>query len=340
MVPKARLYDNTRLSDYKRCPRYFFYRHVLSWVPKGTRLPLIFGGSWHRALEVVWANIGRIDKREELVKAAFAAFVEEWTNAGLPYPLTYEQEKEFSPRTPMKAYDMIIAYISDRAERFRDFRILAIEQPFIVPLDPLDPTLFYVGKIDKIVEYNAGKVIGIEHKTTTAYAKNGGFRGIFLDSFSPNSQVDGYQYALHMLYPERAGGVWVDAALVHRENEAFQFIPVEKQLKYLDSWLWDTRDWIRRVESDLRCYVIADREMEGDDPPDYMMAFPKNTNSCWDFMSACPYHDPCKAWANPLNRQMPDEYVHEPWDPLDQVKGLKELLNASEDDKGAGSGTG
>jgi hypothetical protein len=333
LATKARLYDNTRLSDYKRCPRLFFFRHVLSWVPKGTRLPLVFGAGWHSALEVVWANIGRMDKRENLAKAAFAAFLKDWTEAGLPYPLTYEQEKELSPRTPMKAYDMIVAYISDRQERFRDFEIVAIEQPFIVPLDPNDPTLFYVGKIDKIVKYQ-GKTLGIEHKTTTAYAKNGGFRSLFLESFSPNSQVDGYQYALHMLYPGGAGGVWVDAALVHKENEAFQFIPVEKQLKYLDSWLWDTQMWIQAVEEQKRRAAFCIPE------DSYLAAFPKNTNSCWDFNSACAYHDICKAWSNPLGRPMPDEYIHEPWDPLDQVKGLKELLDAPSNDKGASEGAG
>ena len=328
-----RLYDNTRLSDFKRCPRLFFFRHVLNWNPKGTKAPLVFGSAWHSAMEVVWGNLAKIEKdKQGVVKAAYAAFLKTWQDEGMDFPLSYEQEKDLSPRTPGRAFEMIAAYVAERSGRFSDFEILAIEQPFIVPLDPNDSELFYVGKIDKIVRYRS-KILGIEHKTSTAYAKSGGFRTLFLESFSPNSQVDGYQYALHMLYPDGlAGGVWVDAALVHKEHEAFQFIPVEKQLKYLDSWLWDTKSWISRVE-DEKANLCLQTDLD-----DYMAAFPKNTNSCWDFNSACAYHGICRAWANPLGRSIPEEYVEEKWDPLDQVKGLKELLSETSDNQGASSG--
>lgn len=331
-----RLYDNTRLSDFKRCPRLFFFRHVLGWVPKGTKVPLVFGGAWHSAMEVVWGTITRQQdiSAETLTKAAYAAFLEHWEREGMPANMSYEQIKELSPRTPGKAFEMIAAYVADRRSRFSDFEIIAIEQPFMVPLDPNDPELFYVGKIDKIVRYQGKKVLGIEHKTTTAYSKSNSFKSLFLDSFSPNSQVDGYQYALHMLYPGEAGGVWVDAALVHKEEEAFKFIPVEKQLRYLDSWLWDTREWIKAVEGQKAELCLTDSS----DP--YMRAFPKNTNSCWDFMSACAYHHLCKAWPNPLGRDMPEEYEHRKWDPLEEVKGLKELLNESGNDARTGMGGG
>lgn len=330
-MSKVRLYDNTRLSDFKRCPRLFFFRHVLNWVPKGTRLPLVFGGAWHAAMEVIWGAMAQRPDKEKLVKAGYAAFLEYWEREGLPGTMSYEQEKEFSPRTPGKAYEMIVAYVMDRYERFDHIEVLAIEQAFMVPLDPLDPTLFYVGKIDKIVRMG-NKIRGIEHKTTTAYAKNGDFRSLFLESFSPNSQVDGYQYALHMLYPGESGGVWVDAALVHKEREAFTFIPVEKQMKYLDNWLWDTKTWIAAVEGELAKLDQASSQMP------YMPAFPKNTNSCWDFNSACAYHDICKAWTNPLGRDVPEQYNVEKWDPLDQIDGLKELLHGVDNNKGVSSG--
>lgn len=52
MLSNLRLYDNTRLSDYKRCPRFFFFRHVMHWVSTGERrLPLIFGGAWHTEMD-------------------------------------------------------------------------------------------------------------------------------------------------------------------------------------------------------------------------------------------------------------------------------------------------
>ena len=322
-----KLYDNTRLSDYKRCPRFFYYRHVRDWSPDGKRAPLVFGGAWHSAMEVVWAGMtppAIMPSKETLARAAYAAFVKYWVEEGMPPPdeIDYETEKEYSPRTPAQGLEMIVAYIDYRCRNRDDFELLAVERPFAVPLDDKDPTLFYVGKIDKIVK-RRGKILGIEHKTTTAYKKDKHtpFRGTFIDSFSPNAQVDGYLYAMHLMFPDRVGGVWVDAALVHKNEEGFMFIPVERQLQHLDSWLWETRNWIARIEED------KDRAAISKASDTYMTAFPKNTNSCWDFNSACPYLGLCKAWPNPRDRPIPAGYTAKHWDPLDHLPPI-EGINA------------
>jgi hypothetical protein len=295
------------------------YRHEFNWRPKGTSVPLVFGGAWHAAMEVIWDQIGKVPKGE-LARRAFSAFLIHWCGEGMPAPsdMDYEMEKEMSPRTPGRAFEMIVAYIDKRSINASDFELVAIERPFIVPLDPDDDTLFYVGKIDKIVK-RRGKVLGIEHKTTTAYKKGGPFRAGFIDSFSPNSQIDGYLYALHMMFPGEVGGVWVDAALVHSKEDGFTFIPVEKLFDHLDSWLHDTRWWITRLEREkaqLKKATSTDK---------YLNAFPKNTNSCFDFASTCPYHDLCKAWPNPVGRNLPPGYEVSRWDPLDHIKGLDAL---------------
>jgi len=326
-----RLYDNTRLSDFKRCPRYYMFRHELNWVVKGHSTALIFGGAWHAAQEVIWAGFASHVPPRELARSAYGAFLEYWCGNGMPAPtdMDYEMEKELSPRTPGRALEMIVAYIDKRYSSSDDFELIAIEKPFIVPLDPNDDTLFYIGKIDKIVK-RRGKVLGIEHKTTTAYKKTGPgggapFRGGFVDSFSPNSQVDGYAYALHMIYPGEVGGIWVDAALVHKHEEGFLFIPVDRKMEQLDAWLWEVRWWIKQVEREKGMLQDAISNSRHGVKEPYLAAFPKNTNSCWDFGSSCPYLDLCKAWPNPLNHGVPAGYVEERWDPLDHIKGLDQL---------------
>lgn len=326
MTKALRLYDNTRLTDYKRCARYFMFRHELDWSvsARGGRkpLPLVFGGAWHSAQEIIWAEIGK-KPRGEVAKLAYMAFVEHWCQEGLPAPseIDYETEQEMSPRTPARAYEMILSYIDHRAPHAADFELISVEQPFAVPLDPNDDSLFYVGKIDKIVR-RRGKILGIEHKTTTAYKKSttSPFRSGFLDSFSPNAQIDGYLYALHMMFPGQVGGVWVDACLVHKQDEGFTFIPIERQLKHLDSWLWEVKWWIEQIEGQkalLRQPGVRDAT--------YLAAFPKNTNSCWDFGASCAYLDLCKAWPNPLGFEVPPGYEISHWDPLEHIKGLDQL---------------
>jgi len=320
---ELRLFDNTKVSAFKRCPRYYLYRHVKDWAPEGKSTALIFGSSWHAAMDVIWTYL-KTTKREELAQMAFSALLAVWMKEGMPAPadIDYELEKELSPRTPMQALEMIVAYIDARQRTAGDFDIVAIESPFAVPLDPNDDTLFYIGKIDKIVK-RRGKVLGIEHKTTTAYKKNGPFRAAFTDSFSPNSQVDGYLYALHMMFPNEVGGIWVDAALVHKQEEGFMFIPIERQMQHLDNWLWEVRFWISEIERH------ASLAIESADAP-YLKAFPKNTNSCWDFGASCPYLNLCKMWPNPIGYDLPPGYVKSHWNPLEHIKGLDGLGKAEQ----------
>lgn len=315
-----RLYDNSRLSDYKRCPRYFYYRHVLGWVRDGDALALVFGSAWHKAMEVVWPAL--IDKRPhaQALTEAVDAFILEWKANGLPFPLDYETEEQYSPRTPGNALEMLAVYIESRHKLLEsgDLELVSVERPFAVPLDPDDPTLFYVGKIDKEVRVaRNGRIRAIEHKTTTAYSKQAKFRASFIDSFSPNSQIDGYLYKLHMTSPGAVDGVWVDAALVHKTEQAFKFIPVEKKMDQLDAWLWETRSWIDQIEAHkVRLASTGSQDR-------YLPAFPKNTNSCHDFNKSCQFIDLCKAWANPIGKELPPGYRLEPWDPLERIDAEK-----------------
>ena len=324
-MPDLRLYDNTRVSAFKRCPRYFMFRHEFHWRPKASSTPLIFGGAWHAAQEVIWPNFGKMPKRE-LAKKALGAFLEHWCGEGMPAPadMDYEMEQALSPRTPGRAFEMIVAYIDKRLPHADDFELLAVEKPFIVPLDPNDDSLFYIGRIDKVVR-RRGKILGIEHKTTTEYKKGGPFRSAFFDGFSPNSQVDGYLYALHMMFHGQVGGVWVDAALVHKMEEGFTFIPIDKKMEHLDSWLSDTRWWIGLLEQEHK--RLADEGSQSR----YLRAFPKRTESCRDFATVCPYLDICRALPNPVGKPLPPGFMKERWDPLDHIKGLEDLRNDATD---------
>ena len=323
-----KLYDNTRLSAYRSCPRFFLFRHMFHWSREGVEWPLVFGASWHVAMDYVWRKLlmersGPID-HELIARGAYKKFVEEWINCGAPPPeqIDYEMQQEIAPRTPMQAYEMLVGYVTIKAKLLDDMELIATEKPFAVPMDESQET-FYVGKIDKQVRLKStGGIRGIEHKTTTAYRKGGPFRSGYIDSFSPNSQVDGYLFALHMMHPGKVEGVWVDAALVHKTEEGFMFIPVDKQLRMLDAWLWETKDWIRRVEADKEEFYYASPS----DP--YLRAFPKNTASCWNFNRQCPYMDCCKAWPNPKGKPMPPSMVMEPWDPLAEIGPIEGLQDA------------
>lgn len=318
-----RYYDNTRISEFKSCPRKYFFRHIMDWVGIGFSSPLLFGSAWHAAMDKVWEIGGDSENAQKMgtetwANEAHKAFMSEWVEGGGPAIEDIDDDWQYKlgMRNPMVALEMLYGYIDERRSLFQrdSFELISIEQPFAVPLDPEDDTLFYVGRFDKIFRVKEGVIIG-EHKTTSLYAKIGGFRNMFLDSFSPNSQVDGYLHAAHILWGNEAKSCWIDGALVHKlHHDIFKIIPIERQFTQLESWLWETRHWISEIE--LNWDAI---KQSGIEDLDYMPAFPKNTGACQDFARNCSYIDICKMWPNPFGKDLPGGFKDEHWSPFERL---------------------
>lgn len=252
----------------------------------------------------------------DVVTKAMDAFYEYWdthaTEAGYYQVDEITGKPEF--RNPQTAMEMLYNYVEERRGLLTrsDFRLLAVEQPFAVPLDPHDPTLIYVGRLDKVFQEGNSIYTG-EHKTTSFYAKSGGFRRDFLDSFSPNSQVDGYLYAGGVIYGKAFRGVRIDAALVHDSvHDAFKFIPIDRRFTQLDSWLWEARAEVAQIEANLDA-------LKQKHNVDYLPAFSKNTGACTHY-GGCPYMDLCKMWADPSREELPLGFKQSRWSPFDELE--------------------
>lgn len=328
---KYRLYDNTRLQDMRRCPRYYFYRHIMDWRREGSpSAALAFGGGWHAAMDVMWKLIAEGKPRDEVVEAAMTAFLHYWTvKMEMPEEdmLDDLEKRAMLPRLPSTAFEMLWSYYEARHNAIRRMEIIEIERPFAVPLTPDQPDLFYVGRIDKVVRplERKSRIRGIEHKTTTASKIMGKsqtkkIRPIFRESFSPNSQVDGYLFSLALLY-NCESEVWVDAALVNQTDSDFEFIPIERIGPMLDAWLYTTHWWIDLIDREKEKLATEDAGQP------YLQAFPQDTRSCFDFNTQCQYLHLCKSRANPLSfgEEVPPGYVKEHWNPLDHIGTPKEL---------------
>lgn len=323
-MPKLELFDNTRVSCHRQCPRRFYWRHVRHIAPATTKPALAFGASWHAAMDAVWqvGTTNRDMSDAEVANFGYAAFCNEWETK-YTYPLyqdmSPDQRDEFGFRHDETAYHMLHNYVSQRRMFMNKMKLIEVEKPFAVPLDPDDPNLFYIGRLDKIVEWE-GRIWVIEHKTTSSYRKAGYFSPTWVDSFSPNSQVDGYLHALHMLYGDKAKGVMIDGALVHKTvHEGFTFIPIERAMSQLDAWLWETLYQIRVIQND-------NKHVDQFKDAPFLPAFPKNTGSCIDFNTQCTYMELCKFLANPSARDdVPQGFVEEKWEPFKEL-GIDKLF--------------
>jgi hypothetical protein len=341
MSELLRIYDNTEVSGHRSCNRKHFFRHEMHLDRDGTAPALANGLAWHKACDVIWTEMPnlstkrQLDETIELAKLAYRAWEDCWAEEG--YPREIEMDKEWETklraRTPQTAIEMIMSYIVERFDLIKfQYKLVAVEQPFIVPLDPADTGLWYSGRIDKVIERtegpNSGKRYIVDHKSTSAYSKAHGFLPSFTESFSPNGQVDGYAYGAKMLYGDDFGGVYIDGALVHKiHHDIFCFLPVSRSQDQMDAWLWECREEIRRIEADRKVLDIAWEESSGTPSCNsgvlnlsYLPAAPKNTGSCYNFNSPCMYMDLCKSWGNPLRgiieHGTPAGYIINEWSPF------------------------
>lgn len=324
-----RIYDNTQISTHKNCERKFFYRHVLDLRAEGLAPAPAFGLAWHKGMDFIWPAMSKDPNASvsDLVKGAYIAWEKDWEEWGFPGiggHLDEEWKTLLKGRyTPDTALEMFANYVEARRRLITvECKLLAVEQSFAVPLTSDDPGLFYCGRLDKIVEWEDGVYI-IDHKTTSLYRKDGYFRSDFIDSFSPDSQLDGYAYAGRMLFGDRFKGLLIDAALVHKDvHDGFRLVPVKRAVDQLDAWLWETREEVERLEVNV-ARVQHNIDAKHFDVP-YLAAFRKNPMRCMDFFTPCSYLDMCKGFSNPLSEVLlhgtPQGYKVEQWSPFDANK--------------------
>jgi hypothetical protein len=322
-------YDNTRLSDFKTCPRRFYLRHRKHLVPIGTPSALIFGLAWHEGMNAIWGLGGRNEiSDDKLVGFAYDRFVTTWIKEGMDHPdnLSMEQLQWLKAKTPMIAREMFWHYVDQRRDFIRECEILSMEEPFAVEIDL--PGIRYIGRLDKVIKHKRHGILIIEHKTTGLYSKESGIQPNYIKSWSPNSQVDGYLHAAHMNYGKDVRELWIDAALTHKTvHDKFKFIPVSRQFAALDAWLEETKEWINAVERADDAFHTESK----DNPTGPLVGFPKNTGACDNF-AGCSYRDVCKFIPNPVNLELPTGYKVDKWEPFDilhiEKLGLEDENNA------------
>lgn len=220
-------FSYSQLSTFEGCARKHHFIYHKHWRSDTPAPALSFGKSWGLAMDEVWSAAQEAPSEQSVVHAGWEAFMDTW-----------DSSLESPPRTAHTAYSTLTNYVSRYWSFFKRIDLLASERRFAIPLSD---TVWYIGLVDKVILDHADNCIyGIDHKTTTQYAKEGFFRSSFLRSFSPNSQIDGYQYALSLLYPSYKHFL-IDATLVHKTvHSGFARIPCYASSDALAEWKADT----------------------------------------------------------------------------------------------------
>ncbi len=289
--------DSSKIQDYMTCPRQFFYRYILGWVPEEPNHDLIFGEAWHAAM----LQLALKGYSEENTLVAFGEFMK-------VYRATFPEESDelWSPKTPINALKGLSLYTSQYSNDSEEFDVLYGEVGGTVSVDN-DRSIAF--RQDTICRGEKG-VFSLEHKTT---AKT--FNQLWFNQWLLKEQFGTYTHVLHCLFPdEKIEGVRVNGASFMKTKLTFERRLIDNSLGYMQNWLWNTLHWLDQYYWNLE-KLMSDCK-EGDP---ILFSFPLNTESCTKYWG-CRYLDFCHNWANPLQHcQVPPVGMKtEYWNPLEQ----------------------
>ncbi len=298
-VEQHHIQDPTKLQKYLVCERQYFFEFVLGLRKERPEHNLVFGSSWHKAKDVIFAE----GYSMESINRGYEAFLLEYRK-----DFSEDPDDDYKGKFPANAERALMEYVKQYAES-DDFKVLHTEIAITVPIGR---NRVVYGKMDSIVSEYLQKIASLETKTAGAmwsYAQ---------DQWLMKFQIDAYTHFLYCYYdPKDVYGVIVDTSVFLKQDKngnsknSHYRVPVPKSPERLETWLWEANTIFDNLENDFS------RMNDCKADAIYMKAFPRRTESCIQYNRICPMHDFCHAWNNPLSRigEIPMGYKVEHWDP-------------------------
>jgi len=322
--PSWEIKDSSKLDDYIRCPRYYFYHHLLGWSADGPEHDLIFGEAFHHAREHQLL-FGYDD-----VQGAYEAFIKVY-------------RKEFPPETDNLYIPKVPAAILHALMQFAELFKRDLIDNEVVELDgekmtevagtvPVDEKRVLHYRMDSIMRRREdGMIYSWDHKTTSGkWIHDARWdRDLFL-----SIQNGTYTHCLYCLFPieqvlgvefDKTGFEYLKKGSANRPagyHVTIRRVPAYKTPEQMNTWLWLVNTILDEIERDMECLSHCTESDE------VLMAFRQNPKACSDYRG-CEFHDYCLAWQNPLRccYEPPLGFITRFWDPMEREATVKKDLN-------------
>lgn len=300
---RLHILNNSRAAAFRRCPRLHCYGYELGFFRRDKAEALEVGTRWHRSLEAWWRAVQK-GWRDEALDAALSALE--------PTDDRYEQ---------IRAETVLAGYHA----RWIDvpLEVLGVEVSFEGPLlDPITgdehPTFRLGGTLDAIVRTIEGRVLVVEHKTSSQDFSPGSY---YWEKLTLNSQVSQYvaagpalslpiQGCLYdvigkapdisprLATPETDRKYTKDGKLYARQRDADEDTE-EFRARLLDAIAEDPGKFYGRGEivrlgneledAQLDVWQLAELVSEARE----LARWPRNTDSCFAFSRECDFFSVC-----------------------------------------------
>lgn len=303
-----KILDSSKIEEFMRCPRRYFYRYIVGWTTDQPDYNLHFGTSWHKAMEHLLIK----GYEPDAVAEACLLFEETYREYFPP-----ETDEDRHPKTPMVAFKGISKYAATYKATDMYDKTLYVEIAGSVSIG--DRPIHF--KMDSIIERD-GLVFTREHKTGSTMSRQ------WADRWKLSVQVGTYIHVLNCMFSQnKVLGAEINGAFFKKGARGsggevdFMRVPVRKTPEVMEDWLYTVRHVVDDINKE------TDKLLHTTEAYTVMPAFPKNATSCTSY-SGCPYIDFCIAWSNPLQNidEPPLGFVQKWWDPTENRERAKKIV--------------
>lgn len=318
--PSWEVRDSSKLSAFRRCPRKYFYEHLLGWRSEYPDNNLWFGESVHKGLEVLTLK----GFSSEALVESFEAFNSHYRKEFSP-----ETDDLFKGKTPSGYYEFLKKYVTQFASDPHEYETLYTEISGSVPIS-YEPERRLFFRMDSILRRNQDKkIISREHKTTGLSLNE-----VWKIQHELSIQIGTYTHVLYCIYdPEEVLGVEINGMSFRLLKAGpvvdLERVPCYKNSDHMQVWLWSVNDLWEQLDFEM------DRLAACEVTDEVMTCFPMKTEACTDFFRKCAYHDFCCTWRNPLQKagEIPLGFKVEFWNPTEMDTRVKMELGKEGESK-------
>ena len=257
--PEIIAFDNSMLSNYKRCPKYFYYRNIEHLSAFDTNFNMDFqaqfGVAVHKAMDE-WFLTGNSELMD-------SAFLKVW----LPFEGTDPKELRTTASGLIALAQYRKLYPLEREPFYAPISPEYIEVGFACELGDF----IYCGRIDKIVRWKSGfdGLVILDHKTSAS-------KGYL--NLKPNAALDGYIWGVSQLLNENIIGAYLDQIYLYKKGPQFIRELTRRCPEEISWWKQETLNWILEIEY-------------ANDTGNWN----RNTGSCSMFGKSCEYKILCSS---------------------------------------------
>ena len=321
--PSWAIKDSSKLDDYIRCPRYYFYHYMLGWSLDQPEHDLVFGDAFHRAREHQLL-FGYDD-----IQGAYEAFLSVYRKEFAP-----ESDSIYLPKTPTAVMNAIRQFAELYSRDLIDNKVVELDGKKMTEIAgtvPVDEKRVLHYRMDSIMQrVEDGMIFSWDHKTTTGKwihdtrwdnelflsIQNGTYTHCLYCMF-PIEQVLGVEFV-------KTGFEYLQRGSANRPagyHATTRHVPAFKSPDQMNTWLWTVNTILDEIERDM------DRLSHCSDTDEVLMSFRMNPKSCTNYRG-CEFHDYCLSWQNPLRRceEPPLGFIERFWNPTKREATVKKDL--------------